>query len=209
MALPGRCDGHMVAWDSRLVDAPAHRRRLADDALKMAVARGHPPVGCVHHSDHGTQYASLQLGKTMRVAGIVPSMGAIVSPWDNVTMESLMGLVKAECAHARTFESRERVALEIFDHIETFYNRIRTHSAPGYLSLEEFRANQLARGGGPPQRGIASVNEIGVDSDSVGKCARILAVPLRPLIAVAKDDIRFISFDSCSKHINIQMFVKI
>ena len=67
-------------------------------------------------------------------------MGAISSPWDNAAMESLMGLVKAECVHARTFESRERAALEIFEYIECFYNRVRTHSALGHLSPEEFEA---------------------------------------------------------------------
>ena len=115
----------------------------ADDALKMAIARRRPGKGCVHHSDHGSQYASLLLGKTMREAGIEPSMGSISSPWDNAAMESLMGLVKAECVHARTFETRDRAALEIFDYIETFYNRKRIHSALGYLSPEEFeRANR-------------------------------------------------------------------
>ena len=98
---------------------------LADDALKMAIARRRPGKGCVHHSDHGSQYASLLLGKTMREAGIEPSMGSISSPWDNAAMESLMGVIKAECVHARTFESRERAALEIFEYIECFYNRVR------------------------------------------------------------------------------------
>ena len=67
-------------------------------------------------------------------------MGAISSPWDDAAMESLMGLVRAECVHARTFESREQAALEIFEYIECFYNRVRTHSALGYLSPEEFEA---------------------------------------------------------------------
>lgn len=79
----------------------------------------------------------------MREAGIEPSMGSISSPWDNAAMESLMGVIKAECVRARTFESRERAALEIFEYIECFYNRVRTHSALGYLSPEEFeRANR-------------------------------------------------------------------
>mgnify|MGYP000146330376 CR=1 FL=1 len=76
----------------------------------------------------------------MRDAGIEPSMGSISSPWDNAAMESLMGLVKAECVHARTFETRERAALEIFEYIEAFYNRVRIHSALGNLSPEEFEA---------------------------------------------------------------------
>lgn len=135
----------MDIWSRRIVGwsmSPRIDASLADDALKMAVARRRPPAGCVHHSDHGSQYVSLQLGKMMRDAGIRPSMGSIASPWDNAAMESLMGLVKAECVHARTFESRDQAALEVFDYIECFYNRVRTHSALGYLSPEEFeRAN--------------------------------------------------------------------
>ena len=86
---------------------------------------------------------SLLLSKTMREHGIRPSMGSISSPWDSAAMESLMGVIKAECVHARTFESRERAALEIFEYIECFYNRVRIHSALGNLSPEEFeRANR-------------------------------------------------------------------
>ena len=136
----------MDVWSRMIVGwsmSASMAAELADDALKMAIARRRPGKGCVHHSDHGSQYASLLLGKTMREAGIEPSMGSISSPWDNAAMESLMGVIKAECVHARTFESRERAALEIFEYIECFYNRVRTHSALGYLSPEEFeRANR-------------------------------------------------------------------
>ena len=76
----------------------------------------------------------------MREAGIEPSMGSISSPWDNAAMESLMGPIEAECAHARTFETREQAALEIFEYIECFYNRVRIHSALGNLSPTEFEA---------------------------------------------------------------------
>nr|WP_239460400.1 IS3 family transposase [Enorma massiliensis] len=116
---------------------------LAEDAPKMAMARRRPGKGCAHRSDHGPRYASLPIGKAMREAGIEPSTGSISSPWDNAAMESLMGVIKAECMHARAFESRERAALEILGYIECFHNRARTHSALGYLSPEEFeRANR-------------------------------------------------------------------
>ena len=58
-------------------------------------------------------------------------------------MESLMGLIKAECVHAHTFETRERAALEIFDYIEAFYNRARIRSTLGDLSPEEFEARHM------------------------------------------------------------------
>lgn len=110
----------MDIWSRRIVGwsmSPRIDASLADDALKMAVARRRPPAGCVHHSDHGSQYVSLQLGKTMRDAGIRPSMGSIASPWDNAAMESLMGLVKAECVHApgRPRETRMPPAARMAD----------------------------------------------------------------------------------------------
>ena len=125
-----------VGWSM----APRMAAELADDALRMAIAGRRPPRGCIRHSDHGSQHASPLLGKTMRAAGIRPSMGSTSSPWDNAAMESLMGLVKAERVHARTFETRDQAALEIFEHIECSCNRARTHSALGYLGPEEFEA---------------------------------------------------------------------
>ena len=136
----------MSIWPHRIVGRPMSARmaaELADDALKVAMARRRPPGGCAHHSDHGSQYASLQLGGAMRGAGTVPSTGSTSSPWDDAAMESLMGVIRAECVHARTFESRERAALEIFEYIECSCNRARTHSALGHLSPEGFeRANR-------------------------------------------------------------------
>ena len=112
----------------------------ADDALKTAIARRRPGKGCAHRSDHGSQYAPLLPGGTMRDAGIEPSMGSISPPWGNAAMEPLVGPIKAECAHAGTFETRERASLEIFGCIEAFYNRVGIHSALGNLSPAELEA---------------------------------------------------------------------
>lgn len=131
--------------------------------LKMAIARRRPKRGCVHHSGHGSQYVSLLLGKTMRGAGIRPSMGSVSSPWDNAAMESLMGLIKSECVHARTFETRERAALEIFEYIECFYNRVRIHSAQGTSAP---RSSRRGIWRAPPKRRRKDVNGIGANSDS-------------------------------------------
>ncbi len=49
-----------------------------------------------------------------------------------------MGLIKSECVHTRTFETREQAALEIFDYIGCFYNRKWIHSALVHLNPEEF-----------------------------------------------------------------------
>lgn len=133
----------MGIWPGRAVGWPMSDRMdagPADEAPKTAIARRRPPVGCTRHSDHGSRYASLRPGRTMGENGIRPSMGAISPPRDDAAMESLMGPVRAECVHARTFESREQAALEIFEYIECLYDRVRTHSALGHLSPEEFEA---------------------------------------------------------------------
>ena len=131
----------MDIWSRRIVGwSMGHNitAELADEARKMALARRNPPEGCVHHSDHGSQYVFLLLSKTMRDNGIRPSMGSISSPWDNAAMESLMGIVKSECVHDRTYATREEAALDLFEYIEVVYNRARIHSALGYLSPAEF-----------------------------------------------------------------------
>lgn len=68
----------MDIWSRKIVGWSMSDRMdagLADEALKMAIARRRPPAGCTRHSDHGPQYVSLRLGRTMRESGIRPSMG--------------------------------------------------------------------------------------------------------------------------------------
>ena len=131
----------MDIWSRRIIGwaiGSGITAELADEALKMALARRNDPKGCVHHSDRGAQCVSLLPSKTMREHGIRPSMGSISSPWGNAAMESLMGIVKSECVHARACATRDEAALDIFERIEVVYNRARIHSALGYMSPAEF-----------------------------------------------------------------------
>ena len=116
------------------------KTQLVNDALKSAIAQRRPEPGLIHHSDHGAQYRSILFGKTLERSGILPSMGAISSPWDNAVTESLMSTIKSECVHRQTFENREIAKLEIFDYIERFYNPLRIHSALGNMTPNEFEA---------------------------------------------------------------------
>lgn len=100
----------MVIWSRRIVGRAMGSNitaELADEAFKMALARRNHPKGCVHHNDHGAQYVSLLLSKTMRERGIRPSMGSISLPLDNAAMESLTGIVKSECVHVRVCATRD------------------------------------------------------------------------------------------------------
>lgn len=159
----------MDVWPRKVVGwpmAPRMTAELADDALKMAIARRGPERGCLHHSDHGSQYVSLLIGKTMGESGIVPSMGSVSSPWGNAVTESPMGAIKAECVHARTFSGREEAALEIFECIECFYNRTRIHSALGWLSPEGFEKKHMEEG---RLNGVGQYCGHGESSESIRK----------------------------------------
>ena len=136
----------MDIWSRRIVGWSMSARmtaELADDALRMAIAGRRPPRGRIRHSDHGPRHASPPLGKTMRAAGIRPSTGPVSSPWDNAATGSPTGPVRAECVHARTFETRDRAAPEIFECIGCSCSRVRIHSALGSLSPEEFEAGNM------------------------------------------------------------------
>lgn len=128
------CSRRIAGWSM----GPNITAELADETLKMALAGRSPPEGCIHYSDHGSRYASPLLSRTMRETGIRPSMGSILSPRDNAAMESTTGIVKPECAHARTYAAREGTALDPLEHIEVVYNSARIHSALGHLSPAEF-----------------------------------------------------------------------
>lgn len=111
---------------------------LVADALAMAVARRQPEPGLIHHSDQGSQYTSVLLGRTLRELGILASMGSVGDPYDNAPCESVIGTIKAELVDRHRFESRDIARLRVFDYIEAFYNRLRIHSALGGLSPEQY-----------------------------------------------------------------------
>ena len=114
------------------------RAELVVDALAMAVARSKPGVGLIHHSDHGSQYTSLEFGRTLEQAGILPSMGSVGDAYDNAMAESFVSTLKRELLHRSVWPTREAARLAIFEYIEVYYNRSRLHSAIGYLSPAQY-----------------------------------------------------------------------
>ncbi len=53
-------------------------------------------------------------------------------------MESFFGRFKVELIYAEQYESISEAKSGIFEYIEIFYNRLRRHSAIGYVSPVEF-----------------------------------------------------------------------
>ena len=107
-------------------------------ALAMALLHRSPPANLLFHSDRGVQYASGDYRQALRQAGLIASMSRSGNCYDNASMESFWSTLKLELVYRRCFQNRSQASTQIFDYIETFYNRQRTHSALGYLSPVDF-----------------------------------------------------------------------
>ena len=113
-------------------------RQLVLDALKQAKMRYRPPAGLIHHSDRGRQYASHEYQQALKTYQMVASMSRKGNCYDNACMESFFGTLKRELIFNYRFKTRAEARQAIFEYIEIFYNRIRLHSALGYMSPVEY-----------------------------------------------------------------------
>jgi putative transposase len=124
----------IVGWSMRDdLEAP-----LVVDAISMAISRRTPKPGLVHHSDRGSQYTSIAMGRTLRDSKIMASMGSRGDPWDNACAESCISTIKNELVKRRTFQTRDQARLALFRYIESFYNPLRRHSSLEMLSPNEY-----------------------------------------------------------------------
>jgi putative transposase len=107
-------------------------------ALAMALLHRSPPARLLFHSDRGVQYASADYRHALDHAGLIPSMSRKGNCYDNATIESFWSTLKLELVYRTTFNTRAQARTQIFDYIESFYNRQRAHSALGYHSPIDF-----------------------------------------------------------------------
>lgn len=107
-------------------------------ALGMALLHRNPPQDLILHSDRGVQYASKDYRWALSQARLIASMSRKANCYDNASMESFWSTLKLELVFRRDFASRDQARSEIFDYIEAFYNRTRSHSALNYLSPVDF-----------------------------------------------------------------------
>ncbi len=107
--------------------------RALDRALDRALG-SRKPESVIHHSDQGSQYASLAFGKRCREKGVRPSMVTVGDAYDNAMAESFFASLASELIDRKTFRTKTEARLAVFTWIEGWYNPRRRDSALGYLS---------------------------------------------------------------------------
>jgi putative transposase len=116
------------------------RTSLVSQALWMAFKQERPPMGLIHHSDRGSQYASADYRQLLDQFGMKASMSRRGNCYDNAPMESFWASLKKEQVHHYQYATRAEAKADIFDYIECFYNNVRRHSALGNKSPLDFTA---------------------------------------------------------------------
>ncbi len=118
-------------------------QELVINSFRQALGRRCiPPSGLIHHSDRGSQYASLRFQELLREHGTVCSMSAKGNCYDNAVVESFFHTLKTELVYQTSYLTRQQAKESIFEYIEGFYNCKRLHSYLGYKSPNEFEKSE-------------------------------------------------------------------
>ena len=103
-------------------------------AFKMATGNRAVIRPLLFHSDRGVQYACSDFTDELKKWPITQSMSRKGNCWDNAVAESFFKSLKTEMVYHNTFRTKAEARLAIFEYIEVWYNRQRSHSAIGYIT---------------------------------------------------------------------------
>lgn len=109
-------------------------------ALKMA--RLHRSLqdhdSLIFHSDRVIQYACTEFTSIVG-KNIIRSMSGKENCYDNAVAESFFKTLKTRIVYQNKYETRDHAKNSVFEHIETFYNPHRRHSALGNLTIKDYQ----------------------------------------------------------------------
>ncbi len=114
------------------------KKALVIRALMMAVNLRKPPVGLIHHSDRGSQYASHDYQKLLKQYGMICSMSRKGNCWDNAPIERFFSSLKREWTGNRWYRTRQEVMADVREYVAVYYNSKRLHSTLGYTTPMDY-----------------------------------------------------------------------
>ena len=122
-----------------------HLSNKNDVALVMETlkkARSQIKAGTVLHSDQGSQYVSVAYHRFLSSHGLIGSMSAKGTPYDNAPMESFFSILKTEELVLHPFLTMAQLRLVVEDFI-AFYNSKRPQWNLKKLTPVEYRSQLL------------------------------------------------------------------
>ena len=149
------------AWSRRVVGWAIGETMAAElvlSALNMALQQ-RKPEDVIHHSDQGSQYASIAFGERCKKMGVRPSMGSVGDAYDNAMAESFFATLECELIDRKSWQTKTEARLALFTWIEGWYNPRRRHSALNYLSPMNYETKHIDPS--PPPRGEHGLTTVG------------------------------------------------
>jgi transposase InsO family protein len=135
----------MDLFDRKIIGWSLSKTLRAKDtvvaAWRMALINRPLRGRLIFHSDRGVQYACADFRNELKDKPVDQSMSRKGDCWDNAVAESFFKILKSELVRHTHFVSRQQAKLEVFEFIEIWYNRKRTHAYLGYLTPEDFGNN--------------------------------------------------------------------
>lgn len=110
-------------------------------AWEMAISNRKIINELIFHSDRGVQYANKNFTKVLDAYKTVKrSMNRKGDHVDNAVAESFFNQLKTELIYRNKLLTEKEMQVEIFEYIETWYNKKRRHSTLKYKTIEEFNS---------------------------------------------------------------------
>lgn len=134
-------------WSKRIVGYSIDARmkkRIAINALRMALQRRGHVAGCIVHSDRGSQFRAHAFVAELKDHDLTGSMGRVASSPDNAAMESFFALLQKNVLNRHPWASRAELRLAIITWIEKSYHRRRRQRRLGKLTPVEFETTHQA-----------------------------------------------------------------
>jgi putative transposase len=116
------------------------------------------------------QYTSDDFQQLLKAQGITCSMSRRGECWDNTAMESFFSSMKTERLSRKVYRTREEARSDVFDYIERFYNPVRKHSKPDFLSPVDFEQGLMGQANRPGNWGKPRSNFLEMTCRSAGYC---------------------------------------
>lgn len=129
---------------TRKIVGHAMRETMHTELVLAALDMGlkHQGIGScdelVAHTDRGSQYAAEAYRDRLAANQIQASMSRRGNCYDNAFVESFFRTLKVELVYERKFKTREEAKSAIFEFIEVWYNRQRSHSSLDYQTPIEY-----------------------------------------------------------------------